>query len=70
MSRISFGLFGGYNWNDKANTRLFGSISMASSGSEVLNTPLNLFAGHTNPDSMISRVGRLISLKEVIGLKL
>ena len=65
VSRISFGLFGGYNWNDKANTRLFGSISMASSGSEVLNTPLNLFAGaHTNPDSMISRVGETYKFKE------
>ena len=65
VSRINFGLFGGYNWNDKANTRLYGSIIKALSGSEVLNTPLNLFAGaHTNPDSMITRVGETYRFKE------
>ena len=58
VSRLSLGIFGGYSWNNKSRSRLYSSFDIISSSPELLYTPVNLFAGtHTNPDSIISRVG-------------
>ena len=65
VSRLSLGIFGGYSFNNKSKSRLYGAFDVASSSSELLYTPINLFAGaHTNPDSIISKVGETYKLKE------
>jgi len=70
VSRVSLGLYGGYNWNNKSSSRVYGSIDIISSAPELLYTPINLFAGaHTNPDSIISKVGETYKLNEGNWLK-
>ena len=70
VSKLSLGVFGGYSFNNKSKSRLYGAIDIASSSSELLYTPINLFSGvHTNPDSIISRVGETYKLKEGNWLK-
>ena len=65
VSRLSLGIFGGYSFNNKSKSRLYGAFDVTSSSSELLYTPINLFAGaHTNPDSIISKVGETYKLKE------
>ncbi|MBT6777865.1 hypothetical protein HOA87_07795, partial [bacterium] len=54
-----------YNWKNETSSRLYGSLSYGSSASELLYTPLNIFSGaHTNPDSIISKVGETYKFKE------
>jgi len=70
VSRLSLGLFGGYNWNNKTKSRLYGTIDVISSSPDQLYTPINLFSGaHTNPDSIISKVGETYRLREGNWLK-
>jgi len=70
VSKLSLGVFGGYSFNNKSKARLYGAIDIASSSPELLYTPINLFSGvHTNPDSIISRVGETYKLKEGNWLK-
>jgi hypothetical protein len=65
VSRLTLGLFGGYHWKNKARSRVYGGIDIISSSPELLYTPINLFSGaHTNPDSIISKVGETYKLKE------
>ena len=62
---MTLGLFGGYHWKNKARSRVYGGIDIISSSPELLYTPINLFSGaHTNPDSIISKVGETYKLKE------
>ena len=70
VSRLSLGVFGGYSWNNKSRSRLYSSFDIISSSPELLYTPVNIFSGtHTNPDSIISRVGETYKLKEGRWLK-
>jgi hypothetical protein len=63
VSRLTLGLFGGYHWKNKARSRVYGGIDIISSSPELLYTPINLFSGaHTNPDSIISKVGETYKL--------
>ena len=65
VSRLTLGVFGAYNWKNRTNSRLYGSFSYGSSASELLNTPVKIFSGaHTNPDSIISKVGETYKFKE------
>ena len=65
VSRLMLGVFGAYNWKNETNSRLYGSLSYGFSASELLYTPLNIFSGaHTNPDSIISKVGETYKFKE------
>lgn len=65
VTRLMLGVFGAYNWKNETSSRLYGSLSYGSSASELLYTPLNIFSGaHTNPDSIISKVGETYKFKE------
>ena len=65
VTRLMLGLFGAYNWKNETSSRIYGSLSYGSSASELLYTPLNIFSGaHTNPDSIISKVGETYKFKE------
>ena len=70
VKKLSLGVFGGYSFNNKSKSRLYGAIDIASSSPELLYTPINLFSGvHTNPDSIISQIGDTYKLKEGNWLK-
>ena len=70
VSKISLGLFGGYNWNNKSKTRVYAALDIGFSSPELLYTPVNLYSGtHTNPDSIINKVGETYKLKEGRRLK-
>ena len=70
VSKISFGLFGGYHWNNKSKSRVYAAADIGFSSPELLYTPINLYSGaHTNPDSIISKIGETYKLKEGSRLK-
>ena len=70
VSKISFGLFGGYHWNNKSKSRVYAALDIGFSSPELLYTPVNLYSGaHTNPDSIINKVGETYKLKEGRRLK-
>jgi len=63
--KISIGLLGGYNWQNKSKSRFYGSADISFSSPAILNTPINLFSGsHTNPDSIVAKVGETYKLKK------
>ena len=65
VTRWTVGLFGGYNNVKKLRTRLYVSLDLINSTSELLNTPVSIFSGiHTNPDSIINIVGNTYKFKE------
>ena len=70
VTRWTLGLFGGYTQVKKFRTRLYASLDIEGSASELLNTPISIFSGvHTNPDSIVNRVGNNYKFKEGKWLK-
>ena len=58
VSNWGLSLYGGQKISKIKNVRLYGSLNINASPSEIVNTPINILSGvHTNPDSILSRVG-------------